>query len=1419
MKKSTFLVLLIIFAPLALFAQNFTVFNIDTTAFPLMKASFYAYDGGNIQIKIFNPGDFKIFENGEPRDVQSVSCPPAPEPVLISLAISIDISGSMLSGDAGVPSVELGKTTATNILEALSMPPHEAALQTCHAKAFINQDFTADKQKMLDEIKKVQAGGDNDFVEHLLNPRTGLLNVAKTGKNKRAALLCTDAWWNALTQIELDRCIDTCKKYGITFYAIIYTREETMPNGIKASLKALADATGGKMYDGVIDKKAAADLANELSSTIQLEKPCTIEWMSDYACKFEKRTVEFKYNPLSLSYSSEYNLPVKGASLVEIIPPTVRFTNLPLNIKYDTTLSIKSVTRDLEITDIKLSNSKFSVSPKSFSIKKGESKNITLSCTPTDSVYEYCKIDFLTNYCNLGAYSILIYGGKPYGASSIKVTFPNGGESFAVGSDTVITWEGTLPEEEVALDYSADNGASWTNITKNARNFSYGWTNLPNKPSPNCLMRAKTERGLKNSVLSSHTGEVNCLAFSPNGYFLASGDVDAAIKIWDTETGTLQKTINGHSESVYNLVYSRDGSKLFSGGWDNDIIMWDTKSWQKIRTFNKDPEYFTAFTINSAGTILPCGMMDNSIKLLDAATAAVVKTFAGHSAYVNCLAYNSDNSLLASGSSDYTVKIWDMKAGALLRTLTGHNYPVTSVSFSPDGSTLASGASDNSLKVWNAKSGALLKSIDCGFGINSVAFSLEGDKVAVAGSSNLVKVYSIVTGEEVNSYSGHNEDVLTLAYNHDGSALASGSSDKSVRIWGQGLAGQSDVSDAVWAIVKPEISARDIDCGKVLIGKHKDTAIVGYFINKSPLDSKIKKIEIKGANAGEFNLISTPPPFDVSAKSAKTIEIHFEPKSIGNRTAYLEASVGDTILRYKIIGQGVNPMLEVAADVVDFGKLKIGSVKDTLAATINNLSQLPVEIQSTEMLGPDKEQFAIINGGGPFTLMPGESWKMELEFRPTSVGRTSGSIGFNFDGFPSPVVLQLFGEGLPLNSPKITSNSPLCKGDDIRLFADSIESATYHWYGPNNFFSSQRNVVIENAQAESAGRYFVSATISGINTDTAFHDVIVKTELVAPGDSSYIYVGSARKTNNLIQLTESKPWDGGSIWLKNRFSVKKDFETTFEFIYRNGHNFMVDDGYIPGADGFAFVMQNHNYPFLGEKGGSLGYKEITNSLAIEVDLWANGYDPNGNHIAVQSLGAKGNQPDHSVPGSSLAINPNIITLKQDSLYYFKIKYDWNAKNLKVYIDTTDQYSIEALNISNIDLSTHLALEEGEYVYIGFTSGTGESYQEHYIQNWTIPCLNQIKGVGERIAQSSPLSLEVFPNPVAGAARVEFKSQTGPGATLKLVDLVGVERISAISLNPGLSSIDLDLSNLEMGTYFLIMNYEGRKLVKKLTVIR
>jgi len=101
----------------------------------------------------------------------------------------------------------------------------------------------------------------------------------------------------------------------------------------------------------------------------------------------------------------------------------------------------------------------------------------------------------------------------------------------------------------------------------------------------------------------------------------------------------------------------------------------------------------------------------------------------------------------------------------------------------------------------------------------------------------------------------------------------------------------------------------------------------------------------------------------------------------------------------------------------------------------------------------------------------------------------------------------------------------------------------------------------------------------------------------------------------------------------------------------------------PG-DGIAFIIQNSNmtdstmcasgfgflslgaggnplYPECPNQGGALGYAGINNSLVIEFDVLQDQWDPNSNHIAIQTCGPGINTPVHE-PGNYTIGNNNMV---------------------------------------------------------------------------------------------------------------------------------------------------------------------------------
>lgn len=78
--------------------------------------------------------------------------------------------------------------------------------------------------------------------------------------------------------------------------------------------------------------------------------------------------------------------------------------------------------------------------------------------------------------------------------------------------------------------------------------------------------------------------------------------------------------------------------------------------------------------------------------------------------------------------------------------------------------------------------------------------------------------------------------------------------------------------------------------------------------------------------------------------------------------------------------------------------------------------------------------------------------------------------------------------------PTASSNSPVCIGQNIELYTALIPGATYQWFGPNGFTSTQQNPVIPSATLADSGNYRVVVAVNGCLSDTSAPTQVQVTE-------------------------------------------------------------------------------------------------------------------------------------------------------------------------------------------------------------------------------------------------------------------------------------------------------------------------------------
>ena len=76
-------------------------------------------------------------------------------------------------------------------------------------------------------------------------------------------------------------------------------------------------------------------------------------------------------------------------------------------------------------------------------------------------------------------------------------------------------------------------------------------------------------------ALAGHSDMVTCLAFSPRGGILATGSLDASVKLWETRSGRERASLQGHLDGVSALAFAPDARQMATGGFDGSVRLWE----------------------------------------------------------------------------------------------------------------------------------------------------------------------------------------------------------------------------------------------------------------------------------------------------------------------------------------------------------------------------------------------------------------------------------------------------------------------------------------------------------------------------------------------------------------------------------------------------------------------------------------------------------------------------------------------------------------------------------------------------------------------------------------------------------------------------------------------------------------------------
>ncbi len=289
--------------------------------------------------------------------------------------------------------------------------------------------------------------------------------------------------------------------------------------------------------------------------------------------------------------------------------------------------------------------------------------------------------------------------------------------------------------------------------------------------------------------------EVNTISFSPDGKYIATGDRNGKVNIWNL-SGQKQSEFNAHEGQIFNLSFSPDGEKIATFGEDGTLAIWNLSGQQQYKTqAHENIIYSVSFSPD--GEKIATAHENGTVAIWNLSGEQLAK-FKGHRSSVYSVNFSPDGEHIAAGSKDGTVLLWHL-SGEILAQFNGHQREIYKLRFSPDGQKIAT-ASLETIRLWNLSGEQQFILYNDSYGFNDISFSPDGQQIVTTGKDGDVIVWSI-SGEQLAQLKNYQTTLSSRSFIQDEKQLITASNNGKVTIWNlapkQFISWQSDLGRVI----------------------------------------------------------------------------------------------------------------------------------------------------------------------------------------------------------------------------------------------------------------------------------------------------------------------------------------------------------------------------------------------------------------------------------------------------------------------------------------------------------------------------------------------------------------------------------------------------------------------------------------------
>lgn len=263
---------------------------------------------------------------------------------------------------------------------------------------------------------------------------------------------------------------------------------------------------------------------------------------------------------------------------------------------------------------------------------------------------------------------------------------------------------------------------------------------------------------------------------------------DGYVVRWNTEIPDLGTPIAKVQNSIYALHFDKTTNYLWIGHNFDGIHLIDLTT--RLEVHRVALGKVTFFDIKSIGNVVFIADSAGQLTWLDRFSGKLIKQKKVSSKSLRSIVVQEVENRVVVGSSDGLIYVIDVNSGSVIYTLEGHTNSVFSLEYIHEKKQLVSGGRDAHLIFWELEpeQGHLITRIPAHlYTINSVNMSMDGKWLATGSLDKSVKIWDTKTFELVKvidkgRHAGHGTSVNKVMWQKEG-VLLTASDDRTISHW------------------------------------------------------------------------------------------------------------------------------------------------------------------------------------------------------------------------------------------------------------------------------------------------------------------------------------------------------------------------------------------------------------------------------------------------------------------------------------------------------------------------------------------------------------------------------------------------------------------------------------------------------------